>query len=150
MIRQGKYTKKVSPVRKAKRTTRRHWRWFSKMSKKKKIAVIATPVILFLALTPLFTYAYYYNDIADQERLMNRNNTGIVLTDKNGKVFYETGRAEHRKLSPLSEISDNVEHAVVASEDKDFYKHDGFSVTGIFRSLYGNLLAGQVTGGDQH
>ncbi|HMI09240.1 MAG TPA: transglycosylase domain-containing protein [Candidatus Saccharimonadales bacterium] len=147
MIRQGKYTKKVSPVRKAKRTTRRHWRWFSKMSKKKKIAVIAAPVILFLALTPLFTYAFYYNDIADQERLMNRNNTGIVLTDKNGKVFYETGRAEHRKMIPLSEISDNVEHALVAAEDKDFYKHDGFSVTGIFRSLYGNLLAGQVTGG---
>jgi 1A family penicillin-binding protein len=147
MIRQGKYTKKVSPVRKAKRTTRRHWRWFSKMSKKKKIAVIAAPIILFLALTPLFTYAFYYNDIADQERLMNRNNTGIVLTDKNGKVFYETGRAEHRKLTPLSGISDNVEHALVAAEDKDFYKHQGFSVPGIVRSLYGNILAGGVTGG---
>jgi len=147
MIRQGKYTKKVSPVRKAKRTTRRHWRWFSKLSKKKKILVIAAPVIAFLALTPLFTYAYFYNDIADQERLMNRNNTGIVLTDVNNKVFYETGRAEHRDLTPLSEISDNVEHALVAAEDKDFYKHEGFSVAGIFRSLYGNLLAGQVTGG---
>jgi penicillin-binding protein 1A len=117
------------------------------MSTKKKIFVIATPVVIVLALIPLFTYAYYYNDIADQERLMNRNNTGIVLTDTNGKVFYETGRAEHHDLTHLDAISDNVEHALVASEDKDFYKHEGFSVTGMIRALYGNIVAGGVTGG---
>lgn len=147
MVRQGRYTKKVSTVKKAKRTTRRHWRWFSRMSLKKKILVIATPIVVILLLIPLFTYAFYYNDIADQERLMNRNNTGIVLTDKNGKIFYETGRAEHRELTHLDAISDNVEHALVASEDKDFYKHEGFSVTGIIRALYGNIVARGVTGG---
>lgn len=147
MVRQGRYTKKVSTVKKAKRSTRRHWRWFSRMSLKKKIAVIATPIVIILGLIPLFTYAYYYNDIADQERLMNRNNTGIVLTDTNGKVFYETGRAEHRELTGLGSISDNVEHALVAAEDKDFYKHEGFSITGIIRALYGNIVARGVTGG---
>lgn len=147
MIRQGRYTKKVSRVTRIKRGIKRRWRWFNGLSKKKKIALVATPILAFLILTPLITYIYYYNDISDQERLMNRNNTGIVLTDKNGEVFYETGRAQHRTMVPLSEISDNVEKAVIASEDKDFYKHEGFSVTGIARAIYNGVSAGGIAGG---
>lgn len=146
MVRQGKYTK-VSHIRQAKRAGRRHWRWFSRLSRTKKILVIVAPIVAFLILTPLFTYAYYYNDIADQERLMNRNNTGVVLLDKNGEKFYSFGRAEHRQLTPLDGISDNVKHALVASEDKDFYQHHGFAVDGILRAVYGTITSNQAYGG---
>jgi penicillin-binding protein 1A len=78
---------------------------------------------------------------------MNRNNTGIVLKDRNGNKFFSFGRAEHRDLLPLDQISDNVEHALVAAEDKDFYEHSGFSIAGIARAFYGNILAQDVTGG---
>ncbi len=78
---------------------------------------------------------------------MNRNNTGIVLNDRNGQKFFSFGRAEHRDLVPLDRISDNVEHALVAAEDKDFYEHSGFSVAGIARAFYGNILAQDVTSG---
>ena len=67
---------------------------------------------------------------------MNRNNTGIVLTDKNGQAFYTIGRAAHRQLVPLSEISKSAKDALIAAEDKDFYKHEGFSVTGIGRAVF--------------
>ena len=147
MARQGTYTRKVGKIRQTKRTSRRFWRWFKGLSKTKKTLLIAGPLLVFLIITPLATYLYYYNDIADQERLMNRNNTGIVLTDKNGETIYNTGRAQHREMVPLSGISDELERAVVASEDKDFYKHDGFSVTGIFRSLFNNVSSGSITGG---
>jgi 1A family penicillin-binding protein len=147
MIRQGIYTKKVSRLTRAKRGVRRRWLWFKGLSKKKKALLISAPILAFLILTPLITYAYYYNDIADQERLMNRNNTGVILTDKNGKAFYSIGRAAHRNMVPLSQISDNMKHALVASEDKDFYKHDGFSITGIVRSLFNNVSSGSITGG---
>lgn len=146
MVRQGKYTK-VSPVRRAKRVTRRHWRWWSRLSKKKKILVIVAPILAFLVLTPLLTYAYFYNDIADQERLMNRNNTGVVLLDRNGEKFYSFGRAEHREMTPLSEISDNVKNALIAAEDKDFYKHNGFSIDGIIRAVYGTITSQEAYGG---
>jgi 1A family penicillin-binding protein len=147
MVRQGRYTKKVSFLTRTKRATRRKWRWFKSLSKPKKAMLIAGPVLAFLVLTPLLTYAYYFNDIADQEHLMNRNNTGIVLTDKNGETIYSTGRAEHRKLIPIEDISDNLKNALVASEDKDFYEHSGFSVTGILRAFYDNILSRQITGG---
>ena len=147
MVRQGRYTKRVSPVARFKRGVKRRWRAFNAMSKKKKFLIVGAPILAFLILTPLITYIYYYNDIADQERLMNRNNTGIVLTDKNGDVFYETGRAQHRQMAKLADISDNVEKALIATEDKDFYQHEGFSIPGIMRAVFGTVTNQAEYGG---
>lgn len=147
MVRKGKYTKKVSVFTRTKRYTRRKWRWFKGLSKPKKVMVITGPIFAFLIITPLLTYAYYFNDIADQERLMNRNNTGIVLMDKSGESIYSTGRAAHREIVPIDDISANVKNALIAAEDKDFYEHSGFSITGILRSFYNNILSRAVTGG---
>ena len=114
--------------------------WFLGLPRKKKIIVIAAPIILFLILTPLITYAMLARDITNQERLMNRNNTGIVLTDTNGKPFYSIGKAEHRTIVPLDQLPKDLQHALIASEDKDFYKHGGFNLGSIFRSLWTNVV----------
>lgn len=147
MYRQGKYTRKVSRLSKVKRFANRRWQWFKGLSKKQKAAIIAGPILAFLIITPIATYAYYYNDIGNQERLLNRNNTGVELMDKNGTVFFSTGKAGTRDLVKLDEISDTTEHALIASEDKDFYKHGGFDVFGIGRALVSNVTAGKITGG---
>jgi 1A family penicillin-binding protein len=147
MIRQGKYTKKVTKFTRLKRSLKRRWRWFMALSKKKKALVISIPILAFLILTPLITYIYYFNDMGDQERLMNRNNTGIVLTDKNGETFYSVGRAEHRKLVALDDISKSMKDALIASEDKDFYSHGGFSIEGIGRAVYGTITSQSAYGG---
>jgi penicillin-binding protein 1A len=131
MYRKGRYTKKLGPVGSAKRFANRRWQWFKGLSKKKKVLLIAGPILAFLVITPVATYAYYYNDIGNEERLLNRNNTGVVLLDRNGEPFFSTGRAEKRELVPLDQISDDTEDALIASEDKDFYKHSGFDVFGI-------------------
>lgn len=117
------------------------------LNKKQKAMVIAGPILAFLIITPIATYLYYYNDIGNQERLLNRNNTGVVLLDKNGKTFFSTGRAEPRDLVQLKDIADTTEKALIASEDKDFYEHSGFNFFSIVRSLYTNVLARQITGG---
>ena len=149
MYRKGKYTKKVTPLSKVKRFANRRWQWFKALNKKQKALLIAGPILAFLIVTPIATYVYYYNDIGDQERLLNRNNTGVVLMDKNGEVFYKTAgaRAEKRDIVPLDKIADTTEHALVASEDKDFYEHGGFDIFGIVRALFSNLTAGEITGG---
>lgn len=147
MYRKGKYTKKLGPVGSTRRFASRRWHWFKGLSKKKKALLIAGPILAFLLVTPIATYAYYYNDIGNEERLLNRNNTGVVLLDRNGKSFFSTGRAEKRELVPLDQISDVTEDALVAAEDKDFYKHSGFDIFGIFRALYTNIIARGITGG---
>lgn len=147
MARNGVYSKRLSPLTRAKRGIKRRWRAFNDMSKKKKTLIIGGPILAFMILVPLITYAYYYNTITDQQKLMNANNTGVVLTDKNGKAFFTIGRAKHREIIDLNKVSPNVKEALIATEDKDFYKHSGFSVAGIFRAFYGNLLSGSISGG---
>ncbi|MGK2896144.1 MAG: transglycosylase domain-containing protein [Candidatus Saccharimonadales bacterium] len=130
-----------------KRFAKRRWEWFRQLTWWQKTLLTASPFLAFLIATPILTYLYYYNDIGDQERLMNRNNTGIVLYDKNDKPFFGIGKAEHRAIIPLDQIPKDLQHALIASEDKDFYKHGGFQFTSILRALYGNILSREITGG---
>jgi len=122
------------------------WQWFKGLSKPKKVAVIGGPIAAFLILTPLITYVYFANAISDPDRLMNYNNTGVVLLDKDGEAFYSFGTADRGERLPLDQISDYTEKALVSAEDKNFYKHGGFSVISILGALYANILSGDGTG----
>lgn len=144
MVRQGVYTKKLSPWQWAKRGIQRKWRWFKDLSKWRKFLLIGGPILLFLVLTPLLTYLYFVRDISDPERLMNRSNTGIVLADQHGEEFYTYGRAGHREIIPLDQISDNAEKALISAEDKNFYEHSGFSLFSIMGALYANFVSGEI------
>lgn len=121
------------------------WQWFKKLSKPKKIALIAGPILAFLILVPIFTYIYFANAISDPDRLMNYNNTGVVLLDKNGETFYSFGTADRGERLPLDQISDFTEKALISAEDKNFYDHGGFSLVSILGALYANLLSGDAT-----
>jgi 1A family penicillin-binding protein len=147
MYRQGKYTRQLSPWQKTKRFVRRRIDWFMALKWWQKALVVFGPIAAVLIVIPVLTYLYYYNDIGNVERLMNRNSTGVVLLDKNGKEFFSRGKAAHRDIVRLEQISDDLEHALVASEDKDFYNHSGFSPLSIVRAMYTNILARGVTGG---
>lgn len=147
---------KTTKVAKALKPTKKHgpvagffvarWQWFKKLSKPKKALVIGTPILAFLILTPIFTYLYYANAISDPDRLMNYNNTGVVLLDKNGDTFYSFGTADRGERLGLDKISDYAEKALVSAEDKNFYEHAGFSLISIIGALYANLLNGDATG----
>lgn len=143
MRRQGKYTRRVTPAQHVKRQVKHRFRWWRKLSWKKRILVVSAPILAFLIILPLATYWYFSKDIADQDRLMNRNNTGVVLYANDGKTeVYSNGRAEHHTLYPLDKMSKPLKEALIASEDKDFYKHSGFSVFSTLRAVYGYVANG--------
>lgn len=121
------------------------WLWFKGLSKPKKALVIGAPIAAMLILIPIFTYVYYYNAISDPDRLMNYNNTGIVLLDKDGDAFYSFGTADRGERLPLDQISDYTEKALISAEDKNFYEHGGFSIVSIIGALYANILSGDAT-----
>lgn len=144
MVRQGKYTR-VTPLRRAKwqaRKAKGRFQWFRRMTWKQKAVVIGTPILVFLIVVPLLTYAYFAKDISDKDRLMNRNNTGIVVLARGGEEIFSVGHAQRRDLVQLSNISDYTEEALVAAEDKNFYKHSGFSIGSMVAALYANFATG--------
>lgn len=121
------------------------WRFFMKLSKRTRIALVVIPVCIVLFVIPMVTYLYYANDISDRERLMNRNNTGVVVMDRDGGVLYSTGRAEKRQFIELSNVPVYLKQALIATEDKDFYQHGGFNLLSIGRALVTNISAGDAT-----
>ena len=77
----------------------------------------------------------------------NQAPVSTKIFDRNGKLIYEIFGDERRSPIKLDEIPDYVKEATIAIEDKDFYKHQGFSITGIGRSIERILFEGRVQGG---
>jgi 1A family penicillin-binding protein len=134
--------KKLQPVS---RWFAARWRWFQRLSTFKKVALIAGPILAILIIIPLGTYIYFANTISNPDQLLNYNNTGVVLLDKDGEAFYSFGTAERGERLSLDQISDFTEKAVIASEDGNFYEHGGFSLVSILGALFANVSSGDFT-----
>ena len=69
------------------------------------------------------------------------------IFDRESRLIYEIYTDRKRTPIKLKEIPIYVKNATVSIEDKDFYKHQGFSYTGITRALYNTIFKHQVQGG---
>lgn len=113
----------------------------------KKIFVIAWPTLVLLIFIAIITTISFAGALGSKDALMNRNNTGVSLLDRNGKVFYEFNNAHNDTYVQLKDIAPIAQKAVVSSEDKNFYAHPGFSIVGIGNAIYQNLLRAGGGGG---
>ncbi len=106
----------------------------------KRSAIVALiGVVSVFIIIPGLTYAAFSNDLLTKEGIMNKNSTGITLLDRNGKEFFRFYQAKKQTFTPLSQIPNHVQQAVIASEDREFYTHKGFSPRAIIRSTIKNL-----------
>ncbi len=69
-------------------------------------------------------------------------------------IYYSDGKTKlgslsdvNRTIVGLDKIPENMQHALVASEDKTFYENSGVSPTAIFRAFINNLLGRPRQGG---
>lgn len=69
------------------------------------------------------------------------------IFDRNGALLYDIYADQNRTPLSLSEIPKYVIQATIAIEDKNFYSHQGFSLSGITRAARETLFHGQVQGG---
>jgi len=69
------------------------------------------------------------------------------IFDRNGILLYEIYTDQNRTPLPLSQIPKLMQEATISIEDKDFYKHPGFSLTGIIRAARETILNKQMQGG---
>lgn len=113
-------------------------------------SLIITAIILgllFLLLVPIITYFYFAADLTSKDAIMNRNNSGLILLDRNNQPFFTFYQPKITKFVPISEIPTNTQDAVIAIEDKDFYHHPGFSITAIIRSMLSDVASQQLAYG---
>lgn len=69
-----------------------------------------------------------------------------TITDANGTPMAWI-YSQRRYEVPSEAISDHVKHALVATEDRRFYEHDGVDMQGFARAMVTNVLAGGVEQG---
>ncbi len=66
--------------------------------------------------------------------------------DRNNELIHEFS-IEKRAVVPLEDIPVDLQNAVVAMEDRNFFQHPGFSIRGIFRALLNDLITGHAKQG---
>lgn len=113
----------------------------------KKIFVVVWPTVILLVFIAVVTTISFASALGSKDALMNRNNTGVTLLDRNGKAFYTFNNAHNDTYVQLKDIAPIAQKALVSSEDKDFYKHPGFSIAGIASALFQNVTHGGGAGG---
>lgn len=70
-----------------------------------------------------------------------------TILDRNGVLLYQIYKDENRTVVKINELPSHVKNAFIAAEDKNFYKHHGFSISGLSRALYKNIFNEKTEGG---
>lgn len=106
--------------------------------------------ILFLTIL-LFFFAFLgwvFYDIPSPKNLSSNNlPVSTKIFDRNGKLIYEIYANQRRTPVNINQLPSYVKNATIAIEDREFYKHHGFSLTGIARAFYKTVFKHKLEGG---
>ena len=126
-----------------------HWRNIMKDTTKKKIikwfwVLFTTPILLVAAL--IFS-VWMFADIPSFEELENpQSNLATQVIAEDGEIL-TTFHIENRSYVSYEELSPNLVHAAVATEDSRFYRHSGIDFESLARVLVKTVLGGSSSQG---
>lgn len=94
-------------------------------------------------------FFYYAKDLPDPASIVARRvSESTKIFDRTGNtVLYDIHGEEKRTVIPWEEIPETVKSATLASEDNDFYSHQGLDWRGIVRAFIDNLLNLKISQG---
>lgn len=147
--------KTLSTIKPPKKRRREEKGWksfiFSILKNPKFLKVIGISLLILVIIGFIF-YLKLSSSLPDPGQLINREvPESTKIYDRTGEnVLYDVHGEIKRTFVPLDEIPDHVKWALIAIEDKDFYKHGGFSPWAIFRAIItrkggGSTLTQQFT-----
>lgn len=135
----------------------------SKSKKKKKRLVKFFKISLLFMLLMVLSIATYvlifsWKDISAANKEVNEKLTGVnteTFRRVSPTIVYDKDDKEIAKLavhdfiySKYEEIPNYLKYAFIATEDKDFFKHNGVSIKGLSRAVYSMVVnRGKVTQG---
>jgi 1A family penicillin-binding protein len=97
----------------------------------------------------LYFYINILKDLPGPDKLITRDQiVSTKIYDRQQRLLYTVfNGSQNRSLVKLNDLPDYVVTSTVAVEDKDFYKHPGFSIRGITRAIWQNLSSSELQGG---
>ncbi|GAA3618719.1 transglycosylase domain-containing protein [Lentzea roselyniae] len=115
----------------------------------KRIRIGAFVALGLMILGPVIAVAVAYPlvDWPKPEQIAAEQNKTITLQYADGSEMTKiTAPGENRTMLTYEEIPDNVKHAVLAAEDKNFYDNPGFDYRAIIRAVWIQATGGNSGG----
>jgi len=104
--------------------------------------------IAFFSLSFLLSLFYLFWDLPSPFRLTSWSYpVSTQIFDRKGRLLYEIYANQNRSPVKISELPEYVKWATISAEDKDFYRHHGFSPRGIGRAIFNILFHQKLQGG---
>ena len=101
-----------------------------------------------LVIFTIFSFIVFAKDLPSPYKLTTRDaSLSTKIYDRNGKLLYDIFGEKNRALVNWNNLPPYVKQATISIEDKDFYKHRGFSFLGIFRAFFNILIFHKLQGG---
>ncbi len=92
-----------------------------------------------LVLMGFYLYAYI------TPKIDIKNSNRIIMYDSNNNAFYEN--SSYTSWASLNDISDYAKWGMVATEDKNFYSHNGFDFLRIIKAMWNNIKSHELVEG---
>ncbi len=117
---------------------------------KKRLLLLSSAIIFIVIIVIGAVYYFIFRDLPTASSLRNLNTIpySTHIYDRNGKTLYEIFRDQNRTPVNLKDLKPYIYQASIAIEDKDFYNHQGISLTsGVLRSIKELVLRQSLQGG---
>ncbi|GER86448.1 hypothetical protein KDW_06100 [Dictyobacter vulcani] len=116
--------------------------------------ILAACSVLLVVLVVLVSFQGFTNAVNQQyqgristlQDILPKDN--LKIYDTQGTLIFQTADQGRQTTLPLKKISPNLVNAEIAIEDQNFWKNDGYDLTGIIRAAISDITAhGVVAGG---
>ncbi|MEI6835273.1 MAG: PBP1A family penicillin-binding protein [Candidatus Falkowbacteria bacterium] len=123
--------------------------WQKLWLNRKRLLALLTIFVAFFALFSFVGIILISRDLPNPNQLINREIAqSTKIYDRTGEhVLYEIHGDQKRTLVSLDQIPLYVREATISIEDKNFYKHGGFSIWAMVRTVITNVIYHQSAGG---
>ncbi len=92
-------------------------------------------------------FAWYAKDLPRPDKVRRTEGLSTVVLDRNGETLYDIYQDQNRIPVKYEDIPNYLKLATISIEDKDFFKHQGLSTSGIVRGLVACVLVKRCQGG---
>ena len=135
--------------RPVKRQSNKRYSSKNKRNLKKLLFQVVIYGFIFCLLVGTVTILWLSKDLPNPNQLIDREVAqSTKIYDRSGEnIIYEISGEEKRTLVKLDDLPDYIKNATIAIEDKNFYKHGGFSVWAMFRTMITNVIYHRSAGG---
>jgi len=110
------------------------------MNSIKQFLIISTSIILSLIALIYYVYLLIVPSLPPLDNLSDyRPKEPLQVFTKEGDLIAEFGE-EHRDFIKIDNVPQKMINAIIATEDRRFFEHNGIDFVGIFRATYKTLL----------